>query len=199
MPKRNRAVERPMLLSVTADPPAPAEVAQPAPAEVARPAPAEWVPRNDKEFVDFFMYLLKAPVIVYPGWEDSFRDQWDKVLMERMVHHKEIFTQQMCTEYEAMLYVSSATLVAPPSHDWYVIYMWLFRRWNKEAAEQIGMDDVREKLNINQQEDLGRLRRWIFNGQRNHLKEKAKGVSRETAKALAKEKKQIEVERPKLF
>ncbi|MDP2949227.1 MAG: hypothetical protein Q8P22_06790 [Chloroflexota bacterium] len=199
MPKRNRAVERPMLMSVAADPPPPAEVAQPAPAELARPAPAEWAPQTEKEFVDFFLYLLKAPLILYPGWEDTFRDQWDKVLMERMIHHKDLFAQKMCTEYEAMLYISSATLVAPPSHDWYVIYMYLFRRWNKEAAQQIGMDDVPEKLNMNQQDDLARLRQWIFKGQRTHLKEKAKGISQETAKAPATEKKLIEVERPKLF
>ena len=163
---------------------------------MATPTPATWAPKNDGEFVDHVLYLLKAPMNLYPGWEDSFRDQWDKVLMERMVHHKDLFAQEMCTEYEAMLYISSATLVAPPSHDWYVIYMYLFRRWSKEKADQVGADI--EELNINQQEDLDRLRQWVFKGQMLHLK-KGKGVSQETVKALAKEKKQIEVERPKLF
>ncbi|MDP3064137.1 MAG: hypothetical protein Q8O40_13145 [Chloroflexota bacterium] len=194
MPKRNKTVERPMLLSVAADPPSPAEVAQPAPAEVARPAPAEWAHRNDEQFVDYFMYLLMAPLILYPGWEESFRDRMSDVTLQRMIHHKEIFTQQMCTEYEAMLYISSATLVASPSHDWYVIYMWLFKRWNKEAAEKIGMDDAPEKLNSNQQEDLAGLRQWIFKGQRTRLK--ARGVSQATVRV---ERKELEVERPKLF
>ncbi len=76
MPKRNRAVERPMLMSVAANPPSPAEV--------ARPAPAEWAPRNEEEFVDFFLYLLKAPLILFPGWEESFRDRMQDVTLQRL-------------------------------------------------------------------------------------------------------------------
>ena len=86
----------------------------------------------------------------------------------------------MCTEYEAMLYISSATLVAPPSHDWHEIHMWLFKRWIHEKAKSIDID-MREP-NINQQEDLARLWQWIFKRQRTRLKEKAKGVSQETVK-----------------
>ena len=166
-------------------------MAQPVPAEVARPAPAEWAPRNEEEFVDFFLYLLKATLILYPGWEESFRDRMNDVTPQRFLRHRELFAQKMCTQYEAMLYISLATLVAPPSHDWYEIYMWLFRRWNMDASEKIGMDDVPEELNVNQREDLDGLRLWVFKGQMQHLK-KGKGVSQETAKAL-------EVERPKLF
>ena len=168
---------------------------EPAAAPVRPSAPSRWAPKGEQEFVDFFMYLLRAPVIVMPGWEDSFRDRWDDVLMNRLLHGREIFGQEMCTEYEAMLYVSSATLVAPPSHDWYVIYMWLFRRWNKEAANQVGLDDVPETLNVNQQEDLAGLRHWIFKGQMLRLKEKG-----QTPKAsLGAKRKELEAEQPKLF
>ena len=185
MPKRNRAVERPMLMSVTADPP---------PGEVAKPAPAEWAPQNEKEFVDYFLYLLKAPTVGHPDWVDTLRDQRDKVLMERMVHHKELFAQKMCTEFEAMLYVSTVSLAYPINHDWFVIYMWLFRRWNKEKAQEIGSDDVPERLNPNQQEDLARLRQWVFKTQMLHLKKQG-SVAQETVER----EKQLEVERPKLF
>ncbi|MDP3063743.1 MAG: hypothetical protein Q8O40_11130 [Chloroflexota bacterium] len=193
MSKRKTVVERPMLMSAAADPPAPAEVAQPAPAEVARPASTEWAPTNDKEFVDFFLYLLKAPLILFPGWEDTFQERMKDVRLQRMIHYREIFTQKMCTEYEAMLYVSSATLVHPPSHDWYVIYMYLFRRWRPDAADSLELDASEgTKLNPNQQEDLDRLRLWVFKHQMLHLKGQTKAAKEQEAQKL-------EVERPKLF
>lgn len=156
------------------------------------PEPAStWAPKGEDEFVGFFMYMLTAPLIVYPGWEESFKDRWDEVVMSRLLHGRQVFAERICTEYEAMLYVSSATQVAPLEHDWFQIYMWLFARWKPDVAEEHDLKPDRAELNAQQQEKLAGLRAWIFKSQLQRLKEKGK--------AAQKERKELEVTQPKLF
>jgi len=93
-----------------------------------------------------------------------------------------------------MLYISTATLAHPPSHDWFCIYAWLFRRLRPEQGADIFSDHEGEKLNVNQQEDLARLLRWIFRQQMAHLKAKRMAAEKENP-APAPQK----VEQPKMF
>jgi len=153
------------------------------------------LPRGDREFVDQMMYLMMAPMILYPGWDESFKDRWTQVLLHRLGHHQEIFAEEMCTEYEAMLYVSSATLVAPPEHDWVQVYLWLFQRWKPEVAEANDLKPDRAELNAQQEEKLVGLRRWVFRQQMERLRQKAKG---EQAPATAEITK-VEVVQERMF
>jgi hypothetical protein len=126
--------------------------------------------KDAEQFVD----LLTAPYMFYPPWNDVWGANDNKVTakFQRLMHSQEIFETQMCTEYEAMVYVSTATLAHPPSHDWFTIYMWLFNRWNPELAKENDLLPDRPELNINQREDLARLRRWIYGQQMEHMKAK---------------------------
>ncbi|MFH1560701.1 MAG: hypothetical protein ABID84_04765 [Chloroflexota bacterium] len=150
--------------------------------------------RDEKEFVESVLYFLKAPVIVWPGYEEDFKDRWDQVLMYRLAHAREIFSQQECTEFEAMLYVSSTSLAHPLSHEWAEVYFWLFRRWKPEAADAIDVGS--KELDLQEREEITRLRRWIFKGQMLHLKETGKTSSQ---KEVKRGRKAIEVERRRLF
>ncbi|MBF8267721.1 MAG: hypothetical protein HW388_1229, partial [Dehalococcoidia bacterium] len=123
---------------------------------------------DERKFVESVLYFLKAPVIVWPSYEDDFRDRWDQVLLHRLAHAREVFAQKECTEFEAMLYVSSASLVHPLTHEWAEIYFWLFRRWRPEAA--VDNDIGGHELDPQEREELARLRRCIFKGQMLHLK-----------------------------
>jgi hypothetical protein len=107
-------------------------------------------------------------------WEAN--DNKTTAKLQCLVHHREIFATEQCTEFEAMLYISTSTLAHPPSHDWVQIYLWLFNRWNPEAAQQNDLKPDRPELNVNQREDLARLRRWIFRQQMEHLKAKRKAA-----------------------
>lgn len=162
--------------------------------EMIPEVPARWAPKDEKEFVGFFMYMLTAPVIVWPGWEDSYRDRWPDVLMNRLAHGRQVFAERMCTEFEAMLFISSATLNAVPAHDWVQVYLWLFARWKPDVAEAEDIKPDRAELNAQQKEKLAELRAWVFKGQLQRLKEKGK-PSRETEA----ERKELEVTQPKLF
>ncbi len=99
------------------------------PTEPKTPAPREpSEAQAERQFVDQAMYLLTAPYLAFPPWEDVWNNENHRfrAVTERMKHHQEIFLQGMCTEFEAMIYISSATLAFPPSHDWFEIYMYLF-------------------------------------------------------------------------
>jgi hypothetical protein len=139
-------------------------------------APAPSSPKDADQFVDMFMYALTAPYITWPGYQDIYQanDNKNKALVYRLAHLQELFARKECSELEAMLYMSTATLVHPPSHDWFNIYMWLFRRWaTPEQAADVG-DDLPEKLSPSQSEDLARLRRWIFKQQMDHIRRKTR-------------------------
>jgi hypothetical protein len=149
---------------------------------------------GEARFVDQMMYLLTAPHLGWPGWEDLLQRHKDEITMQRLLHHREIFEHQMCTEFEAMLYVSTVTMAHPITHQWAEIYMWLFRRWNPQQAQHIDIEE--RELDQSQVEDLNRLRRWIYNQQVNRIKERRRGVNRKEAE---EEQKQQEAQRPRMF
>ena len=88
----------------------------------------------------------------------------------------------MCTEFEAMLYVSTASLAQPLTHNWVEIYMWLFRHWNSQQVDEIEIDG--HELDRGQVEHLNRLRRWIYPTQLNHLKAKQREADRKEVMPL---------------
>ena len=166
------------------------------PESTKQETPAPSSAQDSKQFVDQFMYLLTAPYMFYPPWGDiwTYQDRKNDALMHRLVHGKEIFETQQCTEYEAMIYISTATLSAPPSHGWVNIYMWLSRRWaTPEKAAEVGIN-LPEELDPQEKEDLVGLRRWIYRQQMAHLKAKHKAVEKQEPVPTPEV-----VEQPKIF
>lgn len=153
--------------------------------------------KEERDFVDQVMYWLRAPYITWPGYEDIYQanDNKNKALVRRLAHHQEIHRDKMCTEWEAMLYISTATLGAPPSHSWYRIYMYLFNKEMPEAAVANGLADVQE-LEGNEREDLMHLRRWIYKVQLLHLKQEKEAEAPAEVRRL---KREVKVEKPRLF
>ena len=87
--------------------------------------------REEGKFVDHMMYLLTAPYLTWPNQEQIYQlnDNQTQARLQRLGHQEEILTNEECTEFEAMIYISTSTLENPPSHDLYVVYGWLFTRW----------------------------------------------------------------------
>ena len=65
--------------------------------------------KESQEFVDNMMYLLTAPRIVAPGNTYTYQvnDNIGESLIHRLAEHKEIFENEECTEFEAMIYLST--------------------------------------------------------------------------------------------
>jgi hypothetical protein len=134
------------------------------------------------------MYLLTGAFVAWPGWEDLMTRHKDDITLQRLAHGTEILRDQLCTEFEAMLYLSTASLAQPISHNWYEIYMWLFRRWNPEGAKSINLEE--RELYQTQVEDLNRLRRWIFRTQMDRLRQRLRSTER------SEEGKEVEASKP---
>jgi hypothetical protein len=150
--------------------------------------------RDEEQFVFQMMYLLTAPGITMPGYEDTFRIRNSDATLQRLAHHREIFENKECTEFEAMLYISTASLSHPIDRDWADIYFYLFRRWNPEMADQIKIEP--RELAYPQEDHLHRLRSWIYRTQVNHLR-RQHGMGR--PHQLRAERKALDEEQQKLF
>lgn len=151
--------------------------------------------RNDADkFVEQAMYCLTAPTIAWPGWEDLLKKHQADITLQRLAHGQEVFDTQQCTEFEAMLYLSTASLVAPMARDWAEIYGYLFCRWRPDQAKEVWGEAP--QLDPNQQEHLVRLRRWIYRHQRLHLKKKEATADQ---KELERERRAVEKLHPRLF
>ena len=166
------------------------------PGPPTKKARAKSLKKEGEEFAQLFVHILFAPIVGMPDWVETLRDQKDKVLIERLSHYQD-FEEGMCTEYEAMLYISTATLVSPPSHNWFNIYMWLFNQHMPEAPKANDLIGPAE-LQGSEAEDLRQLRQWIFKSQALHLKRKEQPEAQESkeTKKLAKE---VEFEQPRLI
>ena len=153
--------------------------------------------RNEQDFVDQVIYWLTAPCLAWPGWESIWEanDNRTKATLLRLAHHKEIWDTQQCTEFEAMLYISTATMENPPNHSWTQVYFWLFRREFPNQADDVLGDSAKQELDVSQKEMLSRLRNWIFRQQLNHMKSKLRGET----KALKNERRALEAEQARLF
>ena len=121
------------------------------PAEAGGGAKAGGAAGEAGDFVDQAMYLITAPYLFYPPWEDIWSAGGNRIRAQtlRFAHAKKIFETEECTEFEAMLYISTATLEHPISHDWYCIYTWLFWRWGPEQAAQVFDGQDGQKLSAN--------------------------------------------------
>ena len=129
--------------------------------------------------------VFTDPIIVMPGgWGDDLPD-WlrEAITLERLISNVEnLKTGRMtATDAEACAYLFTACLSAPPSHDWAQIYFYvagkviLSHRKKDEGAEMPA--DIRvTELTRNQQDDLNRLKRWIYEAREKHRKEKERGV-----------------------
>ena len=152
--------------------------------------------KPERDMIETIIYCLTAPYMYIPPWEDiwTVNDNQTTAAIQRFAHAREIFETEMCTEFEAMLYISSATLESPPSYHWTQVYTHLFRRhFGADKADEMELGAPAD-LDLTGLDLLAGLRRWIFNKQVIRMKAKQKGEA-EVAKAAAEEG----TERPRLF
>ncbi len=145
------------------------------------------------------------PIIVMPGgWGDTLPD-WIKeaITLERLIENiRTLKGEEMTgTDAEACAYLYTASLDAPMGHDWSQIYLYVAgKAYEKHRSPASGVkmpDDIRvEKLNRNQEDDLARLKAWIYQTRVKRRLERDRGERRQKKEEEATQKK---AERPLLF
>jgi hypothetical protein len=145
----------------------------------------------ENDFVDRLMYVFKAPIIVWPGSESDITEEMhSKSTLYRLAL---IATAQKlieATEYEAMLYIMTASLANPLAHSATKIYGSLFCKFYPNNA---GLMEGLEKPSEWELQDLKRLQQWIFKQQIKTLKEKEKA---EKQKIVLPEEKTVQLTFP---
>ncbi|MCW4002651.1 MAG: hypothetical protein NWE95_01890 [Candidatus Bathyarchaeota archaeon] len=113
--------------------------------------------------VDKFERQIKrifAPIVVFQGMEDMVTDYMKtKIEIERLSTP----LAETATDYEAMIYLHTASLSVPFSERWYHIYSYLFSKYHPEQAKTIGV--YSEQISEQEQHALSRLKKWIYRQQ----------------------------------
>jgi len=101
-----------------------------------------------------------APIVAYTGCEDIITEEMKrKIQIERL---SEPFSDT-ATDYEAMVYLHTASLALPLSQEWYNIYTFLFTKYHPEKAKEIGVHT--ERISELEQRELAQLKKWIYRQQ----------------------------------
>jgi len=103
-----------------------------------------------------------APIVVFTGFGDLVTEE-----MKTRIHLERLLTpfEESATDYEAMVYLYTASLAVPFSERWYNIYTYLFSKYYPEQAKKIGV--YRNALSELEQHELSRLKKWIYEKQLN--------------------------------
>lgn len=101
-----------------------------------------------------------APIIAYRGWENMVTEEMKtRIKMERFATP----LSETATDYEAMVYLHTASLAMPLSREWNNIYTFLFSKYHQEQAK--GIDVYREQITELEQRELTHLKKWIYRQQ----------------------------------
>lgn len=103
---------------------------------------------------------LFAPIIAYKGWEDMVTEEMkNRIQIERFANPSD----RTATDYEAMIYLHTASLATPLSREIQEIYSFLFSKYNPEKAREIGV--YKDRITERQQHELSRLKNWLYQKQ----------------------------------
>lgn len=130
---------------------------------------------QEKKFVDTMMYMMIAPTIVAPGYEDQItKEMKNKAQLYRMAGQQNI-EQERATDYDALLYLMTISFLQPLTQSWKKIYLNLFLKYHNiseivsEPEKQYWI--LRDKeLDEEELHSLHKLQRWIFKRQMEHIK-----------------------------
>jgi len=160
---------------------------------------------NEEKWIGEVVGVFCDPIIVMPGgWGDSLPD-WIKtsITLERLIANVEaIKTGVMtATDAEACAYLFTASLTAPMSHNWSQVYLYIAgkvyeRHRSKDSGVTMPEDIKVDKLTRNQEDDLARLKAWIYQTRIKNRLERDRGERREKKEAEAAEKKALQ---PSMF
>ena len=144
---------------------------------------------------------LTDPIIVFPGgWGDTL-PEWLKnsITLERLVMNmKALRGEEMTgTDAEAVAYLMTLSLTQPIDSDWTQIYLYLAgkvcRQWKKV---ELPSDIVVDKLDNYKEQELARLKAWIYQTRTKYRQERDRVERREKREEEAARQKLLQ---PTLF
>lgn len=123
--------------------------------------------KQGQKMFDQLAVELARPTILHAEWASTIpQTQLDHVIPERlkqlMLNKGQQLTQ--VTDYEAMLYVSTLSMLAPLANSSYNIYVYLFTKCLPEQAKTIFSDyELARQLDISEKMELDDMKRKLYN------------------------------------
>lgn len=113
---------------------------------------------------------LTRPIVGYPPWHQVTPQQKIRIKIERMKQVMESKGKkiELATDYEAMIYISTASLSQPLSRMWTRIYCHLFKTFYPDQSDFL--PDYEAKLHIQDEQELLNLKRWLWKKSRRQKK-----------------------------
>lgn len=109
--------------------------------------------------------LFTRSIIGHTAWADTItEEQKQRIQIERLKQIKQANGEKIteATDYEAMVYISTASLATPLSHSWFNIYAFLFRKFYPKKVDQIFEKHEGQKLELIETRDLKKLKAWLY-------------------------------------
>ncbi|RLI39580.1 hypothetical protein DRO64_10340 [Candidatus Bathyarchaeota archaeon] len=107
-----------------------------------------------------YIKRLFAPIIVFDGFEGIVTEN---IIIRVMVERLSDLLSKTATDYEAMVYLHTASLAAPLSEEWQNIYAYLFSKYHPREARKIGV--YRDELTEAEKRKLLDLKKWLYKRQ----------------------------------
>jgi len=115
------------------------------------------------------VFAIAAPIVGYPPWHQDITDEMKgRVKIERMKALMLNENLDMATDYEAMVYLHTASLAAPMNSRWCRIYLYLFKKFYPKKADFISEADA--TVSKYELRYLNDLKRWIYRKQKEAMK-----------------------------
>lgn len=151
------------------------------------PVPTNQEKRKFEEGANRMVFALMAPIITCPG-EETFvtGEMKSKITVHRLAAIMKDEDDQ-ATDYEAMVYMGSASLEFPLDQDGFNVYAFLFRKFYPEQAKEIFSEHEGIKLDYTASDLLNGLKRFIYTTQKREMKarEKARGDEKRAVNGVA--------------
>lgn len=142
---------------------------------------------DEEDFVDRLMYVFKAPIITWPSFEsDITQEMHATATLHRLAMTATALKIEEATDYEAMLYIMTASMVNPLSHSWVKIYGYLFGKFYPQNAQL--NEGLEKPSEWELSRDLKQLKTWIYRKQKEHMKELGKAANSPKQKVVLQEK-----------
>jgi hypothetical protein len=130
---------------------------------------------KEPEWMPLVLHAIQAPLILWPGWEEDFKDKAREAVTKRLIKIAQGNRSREATDFEVCMYCSSASLSRPPGREEFNIYAYAFRKeFGEELASSIFGDEGRT-LYPDEKAIYERLKEWIYREQEKFLKLKSKG------------------------
>jgi hypothetical protein len=120
-------------------------------------------------------HALFAPMIVWQGMEDEYRDEdkMFKVKTSRLAKLASGDFSETATDYEMAIFISTFTLVQPPSESVFKLMAYCFRKaYGDKTADELDLPKVDLESDIMLKRDYDRLATWIYQKQKEAMKAK---------------------------